>query len=133
VCTAPAELVARLSDEALGLALLAGARVLVASTARDYEDARDLGARVQMLGPFHRVARREPVERQVVARIGEAVAGLARARRLAVLAIRRPRDRFEPIDLTAERLEHRIHEPRAEPLAELVARELDAGRALADF
>jgi len=130
---AVAELVGRLADEALSLALLARARVLVARTARDHEDPRDLGARVQVLRSLQGILGREPVERELIARIGKASPRLACARRLAVLAIGRPRDLFDPLDLAFQGLEQRIDEARAKPLAKLVARELDAGRTLADF
>src|SRR3569833_2315022 len=130
---AAAQLVARLADEPLGLALLARTRVLVASAAGDHEHARHLGARMEMRGPGQRVARREPVERQVVARVGEARTCLARPRCLVVRAIGGPRDLFQPLDLARQRFEQRGDEASAKPLAKLVARELDARGALADF
>src|SRR3569833_1536474 len=128
---AAAQLVARLADEPLGLALLAGTRVLVASAAGDHEHARHLGARMEMRGPGQRVPRREPIERQVVARIGEARTGHARPRRLVVRAIGGPRDLFEPRDLALQRFDQRVDEASAKPLAILVSRELDARGALA--
>ena len=102
---------------------LAGAGPVVARGAADHQHARGrrriLLARLRGEEP---VARLPPFVAQRMGGIGEARAGGRGARRLAVVRIGLPRDRFQPVDGLALALEGRIEEVAQETLAEFRAR-----------
>src|SRR5947209_15583106 len=71
-------------DQPPGLRHLARTGVLRTRRAVDQQDARELdGIVVAQLRVRNRVARGEPIDREIVSRIGEPRTGLARVRRLA--------------------------------------------------
>ena len=83
-------------DEPPALRHLAGAGVLAARRGVDDQHPGRPGGRVARRGGADGVARRDPVDRQVVVRIGMAGPGLAGDRALAAVGIGRPGHRGEP-------------------------------------
>jgi hypothetical protein len=86
-----------------------------------------LALRVENLLP-----RLEPLDRQRVLGIGEARAGLPRARALVVLVVRHPGDLDDPVHFGRRPVERRVVEVLAIAALELGAAQLDVGLALAD-
>jgi hypothetical protein len=85
--------------------------VLGARRAIDEQDARRLGGIVVVsLCLRDRVARGEPVDGEIVVRIGKARSGLARMRRLAAVGIRIPSSVGDSLQLFLERIKGRIDE-----------------------
>ena len=74
----------------------------------------------------------EPLDRDLLLRIGEALAGRARPRALVVLVVVAPRDLGERVDGPGHGREGGVVEPFAEPAIELGASQLHVGHALHD-
>ena len=120
-------------DQSPGLRHLARAGMLGSRRAVDEQDAcGTVGVVVQALRLHDRVTRREPVDRKLVVRVGEAWAGLAGVRRLAAVRIGVPGRRRDRVQLLCQRREGRIGEARPEALLENLARQLGRRHALAN-
>src|SRR5205085_12074451 len=83
------------------------------------------------LGLCDRVARREPVHREIVIRIGESRTSLAGVWRLAAVRIGVPRCIGDRLQLFFERVEGGIDEARSEAFSEFLPVELYRGHAFA--
>src|SRR6185369_9003178 len=113
-----------IAREAERLRHLARAGAVVARRAADDERARRRRrVALRCLGALDPLARREPLDREVVVGVGVAGTGLARLRRLALVPIVVPGDLLDAAERIALAIEVGIEEELPEALAELLAAE----------
>jgi len=131
---AAGQLLLRELRQAPGLGHLARAGAIVAVTAADQQHPRSGGGiRPALLGLLQPLVGVEPLDRGLVVRILEAVAGAPGDRCLAPFLHRLPGDGFQARDGLVLDAVGRIHEPPHEALVELVAGQFRRLLALADL
>jgi len=118
-------------DQPIGLRHFARAGVLAARRAVDQQDGRLAAVLVAPLRRLDRRPRRQPIDRQLVVRIGKLAAGLLRARSLATVVVGLPGRVGDLVELHRERGERGVLKLIQETLAEFALAQLRARHSLA--